>query len=475
MGKRRGVSLLAALVLAVGIGGALASPAQSAPKPVAPDGSALVTSKVKTKPHGKVIKGMPSVSNGFKTASLTDCTVSACYRYAGAKDTNPGPAYTGTGTGTRGAQVTLDVKRPGKLIYDHHTLAEIAVQDGAHGHAVEAGWTVSKYAEGGNGDGHPHFWVFNWINGVPNPESYNSDDFVLSANPPLTPGQDINTLVDQKITLSWEYYDANNGCDPGIGCVVGMYLKAGIGANTPTFVGVFPATLWTSGGYSFTGPDLVQVFAEGAFPWLPSQTDLMTGTLAGSAQGAELSGYALLGVGAPTAVLDSVITGTNCCNTDRWNEVLTSNTSVRLGGPGGNDNYTGANGTTDNLSGVGTGTLPSGWGAFGTYNNTSGGLATGKVSQIDGSASQSVCRANMGTADGQFTTGIRTVVNTGYLKVRWFAFANDCTGGYVDYDYGKTNLASSITLPAHASFKILGTKVACAANWPAQPQTCSLS
>jgi hypothetical protein len=262
--------------------------------------------------------------------------------------------------------------------------------------------------------------------------------------------------VGSNITLKWQHFGA------GCGCTTGWWLSYG-----GTFVGLFADSLWTSP--TFTAASEIQTFGEMSLGYDPSQSDMGSGSLLSTSQ-ATMTGFALTGSSPPSASLS--VLNSPASVVDRWPVVSTSATSLRYGGPGGTELILSTTSpSADDCPGVGTGTNPSGQGADCLYDTASGSVPQGKVFQIDGSASSSVCRANIGKLDGQTTTGIGTLALTSYFKLIWFRDAA-CAGASQIYDHGRVNLPVGWTELDHASYKLSSTRATCATGYPGVVQTC---
>ena len=434
--KRRFVALVAAAGLA-GLG-AFVAPAQAGS--ATPRGIALESHQLRgINLGGKVDKGRP----GGGTAQVTvNCGVPTCFKYALAEQSSI--------TGSDGAQIDMKVSKPALLTFDHHSLGDLALNDGS-GNVVEAGFNVDPTT---NGDSNPHLFVFKWVNGTAG--TYNGN-FSLAVGRPISPGDSLLGLIGSNITLKWQHFGA------GCGCTTGWWLSYG-----GSFVGVFPDTLWTSP--TFTAESQVQAFGELSLGYDPSASDIGTGSLLAANQ-ATMGGYALTGTSPPTAAFGS-FANTPSSVSDRWPITSTSSTSFRYGGPGGNETKVGGpTSPTNDCPGVGTGSDPTGQGSFCTYNGLSGGVPQTKVTQLDGGASALTCRPNQGKLDGGGLAAINYLHLGLYRKVNWFRDAS-CAGAAQIYGYGTVTLPAGWNNLDHASFSIRTDRPSCATGYPTIPPTC---
>lgn len=434
-------ALAAGALLALGS----AVPADAAPlrKPITPAGVKVKALKTaKTSKTAK--KGNPDP--GAITTKATACS-SPCYKYAGGYQDALGS------TSATGASAVFTVHKPTVRSWDYHSLAEIALSAPGTGgdNVVEAGWTVDPGLNGGSTD--PHFFVYWWENGVG--KGYNTADFLVSGTAPLTPGQNVNSLVGSTVTLKWEHFGA------GCGCTQGWWLS-----NGASFIGVYPDTTWA--GSAFTQVDLVRNFGEATLSQEPSQSQMGNGDRATSvvpAQGAQISSYTLHGTGAPAAGYVGYVTTT----ADRWNTYNSSATALRFGGPGGN---TTINSTTapsaQDCSGVGVGNDPSGWGAVCAYNSISAGVPVSKYKEIDGAAGAS-CRTGWQTP----ISGTLMITNTSYKRIQIFPNGT-CTGGtsYTITGVGRVTMPAPYNTAAALSLIVTSTYVTCATGYPTTAPTC---
>lgn len=332
MGKRF-VSLLAALALAGT--GALAgtTPAQG----IAPDYGLPITAPANGNEAGKGAPGLPTVtpagvklapvkknstppkqdtSKGFPesgvSASLSGCVSPTCHSYAGS-------SMTGLTDDSDGIGGNITVSKPYKLsTEDGHSLTEFAATDGS-GNTVEVGWRVDEDDYATN---NPYLFTYRWDNGVP--QGYDTTgglQNVAGCNP--CAGSSLSAAVNTNKQFGIQYF-TNAVC----GCTEGWWIS-----YNSTYVGVYPATLWTSP--AFSAADRVDAFGEVASnTYSDSCTDMGSGTLGGGGASTILGNLTLPG---STDTPDFNNAG-NMYETvaAAWHVVGTSTTSVRTGGPGYN-------------------------------------------------------------------------------------------------------------------------------------------
>jgi hypothetical protein len=449
---KRCAAALGPLVLAVSL--LFGAPAQAAP-PDNPTGVKLADKPLTGAAHPGGVKGNPAtIGRQAKTQTqaqaltTTSCSPGPCFKYATEIDNS----VTATG-----AQVTMTVHKPKLLGWDWHSLAEQSIADSANANIVEVGWTVDPIT---NGDSNPHLFVFYWVNGVADQYNHN---FTPQVGATLLPGTTLT--VGTNITVSFEHYDITNGCDP-VNCTNGWWMKAALGAATPTFQGVYPDTNWTSHGVTtfkgVTGGQ-VQEFGELAAGITPTQSHMGSGVLAGATQGASMTGYTTLGGGATAPAFNTSHTD----EPDRWKLANATSTSFNYGGPGGTETIPGSV-AADNCEGVGTGTNPSGLGSLCTYQTNPGSVPTGKVTQIDGSAS-TACRGDVGTAMG--FAPIRNVAMSMFKKATFWANGT-CTGTGTQLNHGRATLPAGLQAQAHFSYRVDSVYATCATGYPTTQPTC---
>lgn len=395
-------------------------------------------------------------ADGGATTFATSCSGNpggVCYEYAGGQDLAVSNAT--------GANVKLTVHNTTLRSWDDHAVSELAVQSSLSGpsrNIAEA--LIYKDASGG-----PIFDVYHWVGGVG--QGYGAG-FTLASPRPITPGDSLAGLVGGYVQFWWQYFGGGSGATPG------WWLAYGANGATAQWVGLFEDTRWTSQGQTFTDAQFttMQAFGELTCSQQPCQSHIGNGQLATTTQGARAFGYDTTGTSASAPVF------TNWSLGELWTAAFVSNTEIRYGGPGGFDKIASTTSpSADDTPGVGTGTNPSGQGAFATYNSiASAPIPSGKVTQIDGSAGPT-CRGNVGTSAGY--PGIRMVAMSLPWKVTVYPNGT-CTGAGLTLNHGRIVLPTSPTNYqnlANFSYKVLGSAspATCAAGppvWPGSAPTC---
>lgn len=213
--------------------------------------------------------------------------VTVDFRYSGMYDVVADATY--PATGALGISVHASNHKPyvynacgvGAPTYNgrttFHTLFEVAAQSYDGQQRVEVGWTIDCKLN--NGSLNPHLFVYRWVNGAPgcynnsacggfvdNPtETVDAGDSVT-----YTPtGSNPSTVYDYEIVRcdrlpSWSAANNRPSWAPaGTGngwCI--RYQKVGDPDNE---VGMYPDTLWSGQGVTFTKLGLVQAFGEIAY------------------------------------------------------------------------------------------------------------------------------------------------------------------------------------------------------------------
>ncbi len=439
--KRGLVVALAMLLAAFATMVSPASPSQATPKPT-PDSAIRGGLPPKKLPTAKVPKRSPLATSKTKTTACpTYGSLTVCWDYATRKQTLIDSAD--------GMSIDASVVKPTLYGGDHHSLAQMTLIDGTYGNenVVELGWTVDPGTYGGSSN--PHLFVSHWINGIW--QCYNCG-FVNAPGAPFVPGSNLFSHIGTVKSFKFEY--------------VATGTPRWEASYNGSVMGHFPASIWSG---AFTDFDQSQAYGEVATSRNPSETDMGSGVLAGPAQGAQFSNYAL------TGTTDTVgFNGSNGTQADRWALSNTSTTAFRYGGPGGHSTYTGFNVPADNCSGVGTpATNPGGYGTFCHYQNTSGGAPINKIPSFDkdGTVPRNTCFPNLGKTDGLTTSPIRVVVNTHWVKWAWFRDAN-CAGAHIDIDHASGVNGARSVLPAgwtnldHASLMRWSTPASCGTAVP---------
>lgn len=247
---RKFFAALGAVALAVAVA---ASPARagSAPIRVNPDGVAVqVGAPIRAKAAGPArALHVPGQRARSKAALATH------YEYAG------GFQYVGSG-GSDGASAKVQVVNPFvNSAYAGHSLTEVAVQSGDGTDTVEVGFRK----EAGSSDTGQRFFVYSWVDGVP--QGYNVN-FTPVSGVAHTPGDLIAPSASYPSTpVLWRI---------GIQQFGGVWW-IGMDSTPGTFewIGYFDNALW---GGTFTKMGLGQVFGEVASAsGAASSTDMGTG------------------------------------------------------------------------------------------------------------------------------------------------------------------------------------------------------
>lgn len=129
-----------------------------------------------------------------------------------------------------------------------HTLMEIAVtktEPSGNRHIAEAGFRKTC------ADSAPKMFVFSWVNEVPQGYGTGFVNYTGAGSSAFHPGDSLAAEVGLTRTFGWKY-------DPATGA---WWLYYGP-SSAPLWVGYFPQTVWSGGGFSFTAAAKVQVFAE---------------------------------------------------------------------------------------------------------------------------------------------------------------------------------------------------------------------
>lgn len=465
MVMRAGLAVAAAVSIIIPAGVAAAAPATvpikaPAAGPATPAGLKLEKPIKRPATAANLRKGNPR-KGGISTRSTT-CSPSACYDYAGKGDTFTAGTVTGV-------EIAMTADTPGVRTWDYHSLGELSAQNLANDNIIEVGWRVSPGANTCNaGQAQPCLFVYSWVNGVA--QGYGTGFQQVSGRPiNLFDSVPSNSGIPFKV--SWDYFDATCGCTPG------WWLKYSTGGAAWAYVGVYPETVWTSQGASFTDADLdfVQAFGEVAASQRPSQTGMGANRLPGDPSAVSMTGYGLHGASAPTPAWD----WHNVTRPELWNAAITTGQNFNFGGPGGWDYIASTTTTTprpnvDDCPGVGIGPgtgglAPSGWGSMCTYSSRSGSVPIGPVvTSIDEIAS-TACRGNVGTAAGY--APIRNIAITGPKTVTFYPSGN-CTGTGTNFDHGRLALPAGLAAAANLSYRINSTLAVCASGYPTSAPTC---
>jgi hypothetical protein len=430
-------------------------------------GSHLVKGKPAARPSGKApAKTKVKPVQKLLATSCTGNPDGVCHFYAGAFQNITSPdAITGFG-------LRMWVGKPVVRTWDTFSLVQNAVQNGGTGDIVEAGWVVYPGLCGGT-QANAKFFTSSWTGGVHNGWG---TSFVPVGGAAMTNCTDVNSMVGdgEGFRVFWQVQDTGAADD-------GWHLfYSKVTGSTPVDIGYYPESLWP-GGFTSPDVDLVQGFGEVAVGQTPSQSGMGANSLL-AANRLTASSWQFSGGSAPAASATKTTTGPPL-DPEKWDADVLSASSFNVGGPGGWEKILSTTSpSADDCSGTGTGTNPSGQGAFCTYSTiTSAPVPAGKVTQIDGSAG-TACRGNVGTSQGY--AAIRMVAMT--LPWRVTVYPNGtCTGSGLTLNHGRIVLPTTPTnyqALANFSYKVLGTSntvattAACATNgtiiWPAYQPTC---
>lgn len=124
-----------------------------------------------------VPKGQPPGNDAARLGERACVAVDCYYRYGEASQHN--------GVRFDGARGYFTIEKPRLAAGDYHSLAELAVDDGASQpkSIVEIGWTVDRAL---NGDSEPHLFVYHWVDGQET--CYNGCGFVPFNEPGYSVG-----------------------------------------------------------------------------------------------------------------------------------------------------------------------------------------------------------------------------------------------------------------------------------------------
>lgn len=448
--KRKLFSIVGTALIAVSL---LAAPASAAGSKVSDPGApkGIKTEASKSAPEGfdasaNSLKGKPS--NKRQNRSVTTCvTGSPCFDYAGKRRNMTDPAD--------GYMVTADIAKPNLLGWDYHSLFELAAMNSTQSEIVEVGWTVDQ-AVCGTGVTDPCLFTFAWRNG--NPLGYYSGLFQQSVGTPVPRGGSLASAIGTSKSFSIRHYDT-----AGCGCsTAGWWIS-----YDGNWLGVWPDTIWTgaSPAITFTEANVLDTFGELSAGLSPTQSKIGNGQLASTTQGAQVVLNSFYG---STDTL--TLPNSDATEPDRWNDVAVNATTFRYGGPGGTETIPGVV-TADDTPGVGTGTNPSGLGAFCTFQTQVSNVPKDKVTCIDGSAG-TACRGNVGTSAGY--APIRNVALSLYKKVTVWNNGT-CSGTGLQLNHGRIILPTSPTnyqAQANFSYRVDSVYANCATGYPGTAPTC---
>lgn len=313
--SRAAASLFAAALFTLGVG-ALA-PIHAQAVSVFPVVSAANTAPAK---QGHGLKG-----NG-KTASAKLLTTCPCFNYAKGQQ-----GFTSNYPTTIQGKAYIGNPYVYNMASGNHTLMELAVshhETSGHANTVEFGYTKDAGVCGQSTS--PCMFVFDWVNDVP--QGYNGTggfvNYTGTGASPYHPGDSLSALVGTAHTFGIQLDTANNN--------VWAYFNA---TGTNQWVGYWPATKWTAGGFTMTNWDTSQPFTEIADVATDHPcSDGPTGTLATTSAGAYWTSMAHnTGATAPNYAWSVQPSGI----TAELNAATVSATTGRLDGPGWDSSGTG--------------------------------------------------------------------------------------------------------------------------------------
>lgn len=260
------------------------------------------------------LKGKP----GMRTASklLTTCP---CFNYA-----------LGTQSFTSGYPTTVQgnvyVANPYlQPTSGNHSLMELAVthhEAGGQADTIEIGWTKDPSVCTASTT-NPCLFVFSWVNGVAQGYGTGFVNYTGAGASTLHPGDSLAAYIGTSRKFGWQLDTSTS--------TIWAYDDIG-------WIGYYPLSLWTSGGYSMTTWDLSQAFAEVADVNTATPcTDMGTGDLATTTVGAYWT----------TLVYNAGVTWNFAWSVQpsginsEYNAAAVSTRTGRLGGPGWNSAGTG--------------------------------------------------------------------------------------------------------------------------------------
>lgn len=302
--KKIGAALAGASLLAANIVGVAAFPVAASAATATPPAPAATVSQTPParssgdwQPQGQQgHKQLPSAQAGGAKSSGVNSLLSTNYWYAGGRQTAT----------TAGAYANVTIASPTTTSGDH-SLAEIAVEDSTSGQqVVEVGWNVDPGLYSGSTA--PHLFVYHWVNGVGT--CYNGCGFVAYSGATYTAGQSLSSLSGTAKQFGIQYDTATS---------------AWWVAFNGTWVGYFPASLWSSP--TFTQGGYNQLFGEVASTNASTCTDMGNGLFGSNASAAVFGSTTY--VSGPTVSL----TGFNT-NASRYSVNMLSGRTFQYGGPG---------------------------------------------------------------------------------------------------------------------------------------------
>jgi hypothetical protein len=265
------------------------------------------------KPVKTASKGAPPATGGFHV--LTTCTSGPCFNYAQGYQNFTSNYPTTVQANTLIANPYLDTTK------DAHSLMEIAIthhEPSGLMSTIELIVTKDPLVCGQSTS--PCLTVFSWINGVPQGYGTGFVNYTGSGASVHHPGDSMSTYVGAAHVLGWQLDTPSN--------TVWAYEDGG-------WIGEYPLSNWTTGGYSMSTWDQVQTFGEVASKQTVGDdhpcSDMGTGDLATTSVGAYFSAIAYnAAAGTGNMTWNVVPSGIN----GAYNIAPISARTARLGGTG---------------------------------------------------------------------------------------------------------------------------------------------
>lgn len=297
---------------------AYSAPTQAAPRVGAGTPPAITAHTTHPVRGVQALKGRPGSSTQAKAL-----TGGPYFNYAlGSQAFTSGYPTTFQGTG----YIANPFRDP---VSGNHTLMEIAAthhESTGQDSTVEVGWTKDPSVCTAS-TSNPCMFVFSWVNGVPQGYGTGFVRYTGSGSSAYGPGDSLSSMVGTAHVFGLQI-DASNGN-------IWVYFNA---SGTAEWVGYWPPTIWTAGGYSMAQWDLARAWAEVADVNTPTPcTDMGTGDLATTSVGAYWT----------TLVYNTGVTWNFAWSVQpsgigsEYNAAAVSTRTGRLGGPGWNSAGTG--------------------------------------------------------------------------------------------------------------------------------------
>lgn len=211
----------------------------------------------------------------------------------------------------------------------NHSLMELAVthhETSGKRNIVEVGWTKDPSVCTASTT-NPCMFVFSWVNDVPQGYGTGFVRYTGSGASAYGPGDSLSALVGTAHVFGIQL-DVPTGN-------VWVYFAS---ATTNEWVGYYPASVWTAGGFTMTSWDTIQPFAEVADVNTDKPcTDMGTGDLATATVGGYWTQMNHNATAAPSFTWSVAPSGIG----SEYNAATVSGTTARLGGPGWNSAGTG--------------------------------------------------------------------------------------------------------------------------------------